>query len=222
MTAQSPTTRRSYVSPKREAQAAATREAILSAFAEQMSGTDFDRPSPSDAAKRAGVSLRTVYVHFPNEESQILALGDWLDRKLYPNGVVMASGPDDLPRYFRDIHAMALKHPISRRIATREGVWQEVRRRRRVQRLDAIRAAVAAIGAPPDAAADATAMLLSLSGADASWPLHDHGLPLERIPDVIANTVALIVGQLRARAGSSELSTSPAKRREGNRPPKSA
>ena len=48
--------------------------------------------------------------------------------------------------------------------------------------------------------ADATAMLLSLSGADASWPLHDHGLSLERIPDVIANCVELIVNQLRAKA----------------------
>jgi hypothetical protein len=43
-------------------------------------------------------------------------------------------------------------------------------------------------------------MLLGLSGADASWPLHDYGLPLERIPDVIANTVELIVDQLRAKA----------------------
>ena len=33
--------------------------------------------------------------------------------------------------------------------------------------------------------------------ADASLPLHDHGLPLDRIPDVIANTVELIVNQLR-------------------------
>ena len=57
-----------------------------------------------------------------------------------------------------------------------------------------------AIGAPPRATADATAMLLSLSGADASWPLHDHGLPLERIPDVIANTIELIVNQLRLKA----------------------
>jgi hypothetical protein len=30
--------------------------------------------------------------------------------------------------------------------------------------------------------------------------LHDHGLPLERIPGVIANTVELIVKQLRAEA----------------------
>jgi hypothetical protein len=43
-------------------------------------------------------------------------------------------------------------------------------------------------------------MLLSLSGADASWPLHDtYGLPLERIPDVIANTVQLIIDQLKTQ-----------------------
>jgi AcrR family transcriptional regulator len=192
------TATRRYVSPKREAQAAATREAILSAFAEQLSGPGRDKLSPSEAAVRAGVSLRTVHFHFPNEESQILALGNWLDRQLYPEGVVLAAGPDDLPRYYRDIHAMALRHPLTRALsASRSGVWQEVRNRRRIERLDAVRRAVEAIGAPARATEDATAMLLSLSGADASYRLIDHGLALERAPDVIASTVALIVAQLR-------------------------
>lgn len=71
----------------------------------------------------------------------------------------------------------------------------------------AIRRTVHAIGAPPQATADATAMLLGLSGADASWPLHDHGLALERIPDVIANTVQLIVDQLRAKVGKGSRGT---------------
>jgi len=44
-------------------------------------------------------------------------------------------------------------------------------------------------------------MLFGLSGADASWPLHDqYGLPLERIPDVIANTVRLIIEELQSQA----------------------
>ena len=195
------TSTRRYVSPKREAQAAATREAILAAFAEQLSEPGRDKLSPSEAALRAGVSLRTVHFHFPNEDRQILALSDWLDRMLYPEGVVIASGPDDLPRYFRDIHAMALRHPLTRALAaSRSGVWKEVRDRRRVKRLDAVRKAVKAIGAPRKATEDASAMLLSLSGADASLRLHDHGLPLARIPDVIANTVALIVTQLYEQA----------------------
>ena len=190
---------RRYVSPKREAQVAATRLAILEAFVEQMSEPGRDRLSPREAAIRAGVSLRTVHVHFPNEASQIAALGEWLDGVLYPQGVVLASGPDDLPRYFHDIHEMALKHPNFRFLLSEKALWREIRQRRRVKRLDAIRSAVAAIGAPPAATADATVMLLSLSGGDASWPLYDHGLPLERIPGVIANTVELIVNQLRAK-----------------------
>jgi AcrR family transcriptional regulator len=193
---------RTYSSPKRDAQALATRTAILEAFAEQLSKPGRDKLSPSEAALRAGVSLRTVHVHFPNEASQAAALGAWFDNVLYPHGVTLVSGPDDLPRYFRDIHRMALKHPISRALASGRGVWREMRQSRRARRLEAIRAAVKAIGAPPRATADATAMLLSMSGADASWPLQDHGLPLERIPDVIANTVALIVDELRAKAKS--------------------
>jgi AcrR family transcriptional regulator len=191
---------RSYVSPTRVAKAAATRKAILEAFAEQLSQPGRDTLSPSEAAARAGVSLRTVHFHFPNEASQVAALGEWFDGVLYPQGVVLCAGPDDLPRYFRDIHHQALKHPVSRALASDKGLWREMRRLRRAKRLEAIRKAVKAIGAPPRATADATAMLLSLSGADASWPLYDQGLPLERIPGVIANTVELIVKQLRVEA----------------------
>lgn len=194
------TSARRYVSPKREAQAHATRTAILEAFVEQLSEPGRDKLSPSEAALRAGVSLRTVHVHFPNEESQIAALGEWYDNVLYPKGVVVCAGPDDIVRYFREIHRMALKHPVSRVLASDKGVWRAMREQRRAKRLDAIRQAVRAIGAPPPPTEEATAMLLSLSGADASWPLYDHGLPIARIPDVIANTVSLIVDQLRAKA----------------------
>ena len=192
---------RRYVSPKRQAQAAATRDAILEAFVAQLSEPGRETLSPSEAASRAGVSVRTVHTHFPNLESQITALGDWFDRQFYPDGVVVAQGPDDLPRYFRDIHAQALMSPLSRAIATSGiPVWKAVRQQRRSERLDAIRRSVKQIGAPARATEDATAMLLSLSGADASWPMHDlYGLPLERIPGVIANTVELVVQQLRSQ-----------------------
>ena len=190
---------RQYVSPKREAQAQATRTAILEAFAEQLSKPGRDHLSPSEAAERAGVSLRTVHFHFPNEESQVLALGAWYDSLVALDTVELATGPDDLPRYYREIHKRGLKHPLTRILASDKGVWGEMRVTRRAARIEAIRRAVKAIGAPPRATADATAMLLSLSGADASWPLVDYGLPPERVPDVIANTVELILAQLRAQ-----------------------
>lgn len=192
---------RAYQAPKRQAQAAATREAILTAFAEQLSEKGRDALSPSEAAKSAGVSLRTVHVHFPNYESQIAGLAEYFDARLYPAGVVLAAGPDDLPRYFRDIHALALKNRLSWVLATNPKLSGALRHKRRAERLDAIRRAVAAIGAPARETEDATAMLLSLAGADASWPLHNlYGLPLKRIPDVIASTVEMIVERLRSRA----------------------
>lgn len=190
---------RRYVSPKRAAQAAATRSAILDAFVEQLSDPGRNTLSPSQAAVRAGVSVRTVHLYFPNLESQVAALSEWFDQHLNPGGITPAAGPDDLPRYFREIHANALASPLSRALATSSGeVWQTVRRNRRSKRLEAIRAAVQAVGAPAQATAEATAMVLRLSGADASWPLYDsYGLPLERIPDVIAHTVELIIRDLR-------------------------
>jgi len=192
---------RRYISPKREAQAAATRGAILEAFAEQLSEPGRETLSPQEAARSAGVSVRTVHTHFPNQESQIAALGEWFDRHIFPDGFEVAQGPDDLSRYFREIHSKALASPVSRALSMTVVRWPEVRQKRRAERLDAIRRAVAEIGAPPRATEDATAMLLGLSGADASWRMHDlYGLPLERVPSVIANTVELIVDQLKRQA----------------------
>ncbi len=191
---------RRYVSPQRQEQAAATRAAILEAFVEQLSEPGRDTLSPIEAARRVGVAPRTVHLHFPNRDSQLQAIGEWFDQHLFPGGVQVAEGPEDLPRYFRDIHAMALASPYTRALSITLLKWPEFRQQRRAVRLDAIRRAVADIGAPSQATQDATAMLLSLSGLDASWPMHNlYGLSLERIPDVIANTVRLIVEQLQSQ-----------------------
>jgi hypothetical protein len=94
-----------------------------------------------------------------------------------------------------------LASPLTQTLASSPlSVWKEVRQQQRSLRLDAIRKAVKDIGAPARATEDATALLLSLSGADACRPLHDaYGLPLSRIPDVIANAVGLIVEDLRSQ-----------------------
>jgi AcrR family transcriptional regulator len=193
---------RAYVSPTRRAQASATRAAILRAFVEQMREPARQSLSPAEAARTAGVSVRTVHLHFPNLESQITAVGEWCDQQIYSAGPVqVAQGPDDLPRYFRDVHAAALASPYTRALSLMLLKWPQIRQHRRAARLDAIRKAVADIGAPADATRDATAQLLALSGLDASWPMHElYGLPLERIPHVIANTVQLIVEQLKSSA----------------------
>jgi AcrR family transcriptional regulator len=193
---------RTYVSPKREARAAATRDAILEAFANQITDAERATLSPKEAAEAVGVSVRTVHNHFPDADAQIIGLGEWFDRRIYPQAVEVAQGPDDLARYFHDIHANALKSPIARALAEfRSPVWNEVRQRRRAARLDAIRRSVKQIGAPKRDTEDVTAMLLALSGAEICWPMHEtYGLPIDRIPDTIAATVQLVVDQLKTKA----------------------
>ncbi len=193
------TPKRAYKNDKRQAQAAETRNAILKAFAGQLLEPGRSTLSPSEAATTAGVSVRTVHTHFPNYESQITGLAEYYDAELYPGGVDLVTGPDDLPRYYRDIHAKALQNRLSWVLATNPVFTGEIRTKRRRERLDAIRKAVRSIDAPRKKKEDALAMLLSLSGADASWPLHDlYDLPLDRVPDVMANTVRLIIDDLRA------------------------
>ena len=126
--------------------------------------------------------MRTVHTHFPD-------------------GFVVASGPDDLARDYRDIHRLALSNPVSHTLSMALIRWPEVRQARRVERLDAIRRAVKAIGAPRRATEDSTAMLLGLSGAYASWRMHElYGLPLSRVPNRIVFTVELIVDDLRRKS----------------------
>jgi AcrR family transcriptional regulator len=145
------TASRPYVSPRRQAQAVATREAILQAFADQLSERGRDTLSPLDAARQVGVSVRTVHLYFPNLESQMQALGGWYDRQLSLDAVATAQGPADLPRYFRDIHSVALTSP-HRAVAAALLQWPDIRQPRRAPRLDAIHRSVAAIGAPTMAA----------------------------------------------------------------------
>ena len=191
---------RRYDSPRRRAQATATRNAIVEAFIEQLQEPGREELSPQDAAERAGVSVRTVHGYFPDRASRLDAIADWVDSYTYPGGVPEVGGPDGLVSYFIEIHTQALASPLTRALlqSRHSADWQEIRQRRRAGRLDEIRKAVEAIGAPPRETRETTAMLLRLAGADASLPLHDtYGIPLNRVPAVIANTVELLVEQLR-------------------------
>jgi AcrR family transcriptional regulator len=195
------TPRRPYVSPKREAQAAATRQAIVEAFVEQLSEPGRSSLSPTAAARTAGVSVRTVHAHFPTADDQMVAVGEWLEHTFFPNGVRLAEGPDDLPRYYREVHTHALRSPLTRAFTrTNSDVVRELRQRRRAERLQAVRDAVAAIGAPAETTDDATAVLLAMAGAEHAWTIHEQGLPVDRVPDAIARTVHAIVEDLRSQA----------------------
>jgi AcrR family transcriptional regulator len=128
---QAPSGRRQAAGGRRQAKAAATRTEILEVFAKQLVEKGRDTLSPSEAAAITGVSVRTVHTYFPAHESQIAGPAEFFDARLYPAGVVLAAGPDDLRRYYHDIHTMPLKDRLSWVLATNQKLSGEVRLQRR-------------------------------------------------------------------------------------------
>jgi AcrR family transcriptional regulator len=79
---QTPAEVRAYNSPLRDRQAEQTRELILRALTEQLSDAglkDFNIPR---LARRAGVSVRTVYRYFPTKDALLEEFAYWLDSQI--------------------------------------------------------------------------------------------------------------------------------------------
>jgi AcrR family transcriptional regulator len=71
------TPNRAYNSPLRDDRARRTREAIVAALVEQVADAGLNDFSVPKVAKRAGVSVRTVYRYFPNRDDLLDAVNEY-------------------------------------------------------------------------------------------------------------------------------------------------
>lgn len=76
-----------YSSPLRAEQKERTHERILEAAAEQLLEEGLEELSLPRAAKRARVSVPTVYRHFPTQEALMRELTEWVGRRMNINEV---------------------------------------------------------------------------------------------------------------------------------------
>ena len=76
-----------YNSPLRAEQKERTHERILEAAAEQLLHEGLEELSLPRAAKRAHVSVPTVYRHFPTQEALMRELTEWVGRRININEV---------------------------------------------------------------------------------------------------------------------------------------
>jgi AcrR family transcriptional regulator len=74
--------KRPYSSRLRASQAEQTRVRILEALAEEIADGGMSDFSIDQIARRAGVSPRTVYHHFPNRDALLNGVTDWLDQQV--------------------------------------------------------------------------------------------------------------------------------------------
>jgi AcrR family transcriptional regulator len=100
---------RLYDNSHRAAQAAQTRELILDALVRVMSRGVADLSVPA-VARESGVSVRTVYRHFPTKRELLAALNVHLDDRigysLTPHPIDVDDLTEHLKRYFRGLENM--------------------------------------------------------------------------------------------------------------------
>jgi AcrR family transcriptional regulator len=193
---------RSYESPLRAEQAERTRERILDAFAAELgaAGDEFSIPR---VAARAGVSTRTVYHYFPNRQSQIEALGAWIERRVGSDPLPQHA--DDLPAYTVAIYRRFKEHEALLRAQLAPGVAEHVRTSRRRAREKAIEGCVAETGASGHDATLAGALMKTIIGARFGTLLVDnYGLSVDEAARAAAWLARLMVEALRRGEGPAD------------------
>ena len=183
---------RRYASALRAEQAGETRNRILAALAEQLAaGGEVSLPQ---VAARAGVSLRTLHNHFPDERSRVAALARWIDDTA---GVLRdaPAAPEDVAAYAGRIVRAFFAHETLLRAQLAPGFPSEIRRARRAEREQRLRAVVGTVVPDPAAADRAAAMLAWIIGGQTAIALKDHaGLD----PSAVERTLVWAVRVLMA------------------------
>jgi AcrR family transcriptional regulator len=140
-TAPGATNGRSYNSPLRERQSEQTREAILEALTSELAEGGLHELNIPALARRAGVSVRTVYRYFPTRDALLDAADRWMDEAIVP-GPPPASA-DEMPaaaeRAFKEFDAKE----TAMLAQWASALGRDVRARGRRRRISAYRDALA-------------------------------------------------------------------------------
>jgi AcrR family transcriptional regulator len=159
---------RTYDSPLRRENSENTRKRILNAVASLIDQDgDF---VVAKVAKRAGVSVRTVYHHFPDREAMLDALGEWLADEL---GYPRPDWPEDLASFADQTVTMAERLRADEdkvRVFFSTSVGQEARRQARARRLEHLRRlARAELGGVDPQIAERLAVIIHQLASSRTW-----------------------------------------------------
>ncbi len=166
---------RSYSSPLRDRQTAATRSVILEALGAELADGGVEDFSVARLARRAGVSERTVYRHFPTREALLDGLSEWYNERVadFPDDVAADAIAPTIAQVFADFDA---HESLARAVLASPG-GREMRRHARAARLARLDAALAPVlkDADPERAAASRALIFALCSAQTWQSMRDEG-----------------------------------------------
>jgi AcrR family transcriptional regulator len=185
----------------REQHAELTRELILRALAELLQNERAGEFSMADVARNAGVSLRTVYRHFPTREELLAAATDWIDARIFGD-VPFDETVEDLPKLFRYACEQWKEHPRLARAMALSQAGQSGRADRRVERLARIHGALAEVTneLPHEEKRKAVAVLAYLENVLAWVTMRDAtGLESGEVEEAVEWAMRTLIEDLRRR-----------------------
>jgi AcrR family transcriptional regulator len=192
-----------YSSPLRAEQKERTHERILEAAAEQLLEEGIEELSLPRAAKRARVSVPTVYRHFPTKEALMRELTDWADRRLKLSEV--PESVDEFPVWVPQLFAHWDENEAQIRARLLSAVHRQVHRNIGHRRDEAIEKAMQDVTAqlePLDARRACALVRLLVSGA--AWERMRDGWDLtgEQAGEALAWAISVLVAELRSNPDS--------------------
>jgi AcrR family transcriptional regulator len=197
---------RAYESPLRAEQMEQTRVRILRAVTEVLADPATEDVTIPLVARRARVSLRTVYRHFPTREALFDAWAEWVDESLKIHLHSYPESADRLPEFARELYrSYDESEPVVKAMLNSKAartVRERTRRRRQRQferamseltdglepkeRLRALAVIYLLVSAPAwQAMCDQWGLDGSEAGKAAAWAVHVLTDELRRNPDSI-------------------------------------
>ena len=187
-----------YSSPLRAEQKERTHERILEAAAEHLLEEGIEELSLPRAAKRARVSVPTVYRHFPTQEALMRELTEWIDGRLKLSEV--PEDVDELTEWVPRLFAHWDEHEALIRARLLSRAHRQVHRdigRRRDEAIEQAMEDVTAQLDPLDTRRVCGLVRLLVSGAAWEMMRDNWDLTGEQAGEALAWTISVLVAELR-------------------------
>ena len=194
-----------YNSPLRAEQKQRTHERILEAAAEQLLEDGIEELSLPRAAKRARVSVPTVYRHFPTAEALMRELTEWVGRRTNIDGV--PENIDEFTEWVPRLFAYWDENEALIRARLLSRVHRQIHRGAGHRKDEAIEKAMKEVTAqldPLDARRACALVRLLVSGAAWEMMRDSWGLTGEQAGEGLAWAINVLVAELRRNPNSMD------------------
>jgi AcrR family transcriptional regulator len=192
-----------YNSPLRAEQKERTHERILEAAAEQLLHEGLEELSLPRAAKRAHVSVPTVYRHFPTQEALMRELTEWVGRRININEV--PENVDEFTEWVPRLFAHWDENEALIRARLLSTVHRQIHRDTGHRKDEAIEKAMEEVTThldPLDARRACALVRLLVSGAAWEMMRDSWDLTGEQAGEALAWAISVLIAELRSNPDS--------------------